>query len=345
VKRQVANAQTKSLRPQTLSDFIGQAQTRTNLKIFIDAARARNEALDHVLLVGQPGYGKTTLAKILAHELGVNFHATSGPAITKASNLAAVLTRLNERDVLFIDEIHRLDRELMEIVYPAMEDFQIDRIVGKEAAAHTVKIDLAKFTMIAATTRPALLTKPFRDRFGIVVNFDSYSDVEIEQIVDRSACLLGVAITNDGANEIARRSRGTPRMAGHLLRRVCDFAHAAIAEKIDRTLANRALLQLDIDAAGLNAVDRRYLSTIAQHYGGGPVGVETLAAALSEPRDAIEDIIEPFLIERGFLQRTPRGRLITARAFSHLGVVAHRGYEEIEQFDAEPMLPSKRLFH
>jgi holliday junction DNA helicase RuvB len=309
-----------SLRPQRLSEFIGQQQARANLTVFIDAARARNEALDHVLFVGPPGLGKTTLAQIVSRELGVNFRATSGPVIAKAGDLAALLTNLEERDVLFIDEIHRLNPAVEEVLYPAMEDFQLDLIIGEGPAARSVKIDLAKFTLVGATTRAGLLTNPLRDRFGIPVRLNFYTEAELELIVNRGARVLGIGMTADGANEIARRSRGTPRIAGRLLRRVRDFAHAGGLDKIDRTLADRALLQLEVDAAGLDAMDRRYLTTIAEHYGGGPVGVETLAAALSEPRDAIEEIIEPFLIQKGLLQRTPRGRLITGHAFKHLGL-------------------------
>jgi Holliday junction DNA helicase RuvB len=309
-----------SLRPQRLSEFVGQEQARSNLEVFIQAARGRNEALDHVLFVGPPGLGKTTLAQIVARELGVNFRATSGPVIAKAGDLAALLTNLEERDVLFIDEIHRLSPQVEEILYPAMEDFQLDLIIGEGPAARSVKIDLAKFTLIGATTRAGLLTNPLRDRFGIPVRLNFYSEAELEQIVNRGARVLGIGMTPDGANEIARRARGTPRIAGRLLRRVRDFAHVAGADKIDRTAADKALRELEVDAAGCDAMDRRYLTTIAQNYGGGPVGVETLAAALSEPRDAIEDIIEPFLIQRGFIQRTPRGRLLTGHAFKHLGL-------------------------
>ena len=309
-----------SLRPQRLAEFIGQQQARANLRIFIEAARSRNEALDHVLFVGPPGLGKTTLAQIVSRELGVNFRATSGPVIAKAGDLAALLTNLEERDVLFIDEIHRLNPAVEEILYPAMEDFQLDLIIGEGPAARSVKIDLAKFTLVGATTRAGLLTNPLRDRFGIPVRLNFYTEAELELIVNRGARVLGIGMTEDGANEIARRSRGTPRIAGRLLRRVRDFAHADGVEKIDRKLADKALLELEVDAAGLDAMDRRYLTTIAMNYGGGPVGVETLAAALSEPRDAIEEIIEPFLIQKGLLQRTPRGRLITSHAFKHLGL-------------------------
>jgi holliday junction DNA helicase RuvB len=309
-----------SLRPQRLREFIGQQQARSNLSVFIEAARVRREPLDHVLFVGPPGLGKTTLAQIVARELGVNFRATSGPVIAKAGDLAALLTNLEERDVLFIDEIHRLNPAVEEILYPAMEDFQLDLIIGEGPAARSVKIDLAKFTLIGATTRAGLLTNPLRDRFGIPVRLNFYSERELEEIVNRGARVLGIGMTADGANEIARRARGTPRIAGRLLRRVRDFALVAGATAVDRATADRALVELEVDAAGLDAMDRRYLITIAQNYGGGPVGIETIAAALSEPRDAIEEIIEPFLIQRGFLQRTPRGRLLTSHAFRHLGL-------------------------
>jgi Holliday junction DNA helicase RuvB len=309
-----------SLRPQRLSEFIGQQQARSNLAVFIEAARTRREPLDHVLFVGPPGLGKTTLAQIVARELGVNFRATSGPVIAKAGDLAALLTNLEERDVLFIDEIHRLNPAVEEILYPAMEDFQLDLIIGQGPAARSVKIDLAKFTLVGATTRAGLLTNPLRDRFGIPVRLNFYSEAELEDIVNRGARVLGIEITPDGANEIARRARGTPRIAGRLLRRVRDFALVAGASVIDRAAADRALTELEVDAVGLDAMDRRYLTTIAQNYGGGPVGIETIAAALSEPRDAIEEIIEPFLIQKGLLQRTPRGRLLTSHAFRHLGL-------------------------
>jgi Holliday junction DNA helicase RuvB len=309
-----------SLRPQKLDEFVGQQQARSNLEVFNRAARARGEALDHVLFVGPPGLGKTTLAQILARELGVNFRATSGPVIAKAGDLAALLTNLEDRDVLFIDEIHRLNPAVEEILYPAMEDFQLDLIIGEGPAARSVKIDLARFTLVGATTRAGLLTNPLRDRFGIPVRLNFYTEGELERIVTRAARVLGTGITPDGANEIARRARGTPRIAGRLLRRLRDFAHVDGAKAIDRAVADKALGALEVDGAGLDAMDRRYLSTIAMNYGGGPVGVETIAAALSEPRDAIEDIIEPFLIQKGFIQRTPRGRLLTSHAFRHLGL-------------------------
>ena len=319
-ERREEDAAEATLRPQRLAEFIGQEQARKNLGVFIEAARARREALDHVLFVGPPGLGKTTLAQIVARELGVNFRATSGPVIAKAGDLAALLTNLEERDVLFIDEIHRLNPAVEEILYPAMEDYQLDLIIGAGPAARSVKLDLVKFTLIGATTRAGLLTNPLRDRFGIPVRLNFYSEAELETIVNRGARVLGIGLTADGANEIARRARGTPRIAGRLLRRLRDFAVVAGVPAIDRALADKALAALEVDAAGLDAMDRRYLTTIAVNYGGGPVGVETLAAALSEPRDAIEDIIEPYLIQCGFLQRTPRGRLITGHAFRHLGL-------------------------
>jgi holliday junction DNA helicase RuvB len=309
-----------SLRPQRLAEFIGQEKACSNLKIFIEAARTRKEALDHVLLVGPPGLGKTTLAQIVARELGVNFRATSGPVIAKAGDLAALLTNLEDRDVLFIDEIHRLNPAIEEILYPAMEDYQLDLIIGEGPAARSVKIDLSRFTLVGATTRSGLLTTPLRERFGIPIRLGFYEVAELETIVKRGARVLGLSVTADGAHEIARRARGTPRIAGRLLKRVRDFALVAGDKSIERAVADRALGNLEVDAAGLDAMDRRYLSLIAEHYGGGPVGVETISAALSEPRDAIEDIIEPFLIQRGFIQRTPRGRMLTAHAFKHLGL-------------------------
>ena len=319
-ERREDDAETATLRPQVLGDFIGQEQARANLRVFIEAARTRKESLDHVLFVGPPGLGKTTLAQIVARELGVNFRATSGPVIAKAGDLAALLTNLEERDVLFIDEIHRLNPAVEEILYPAMEDFQLDLIIGEGPAARSVKIDLAPFTLVGATTRAGLLTNPLRDRFGIPIRLNFYTEAELELIVNRGARVLGIGMTPDGANEIARRARGTPRIAGRLLRRVRDFALVGGDASIDRKVADRALGALEVDAAGLDAMDRRYLTTIAVNYGGGPVGVETIAAALSEPRDAIEDIIEPFLIQKGFVQRTPRGRLLTGHAFRHLGL-------------------------
>jgi len=311
-----------SLRPQILGDFVGQAGARANLQVFIEAAVRRNEALDHVLFVGPPGLGKTTLAQILAKELGVNFRSTSGPVIAKAGDLAALLTNLEERDVLFIDEIHRLNPAVEEILYPAMEDFQLDLIIGEGPAARSVKIDLARFTLVAATTRLGLLTTPLRDRFGIPVRLQFYTVDELEHIVRRGARILQMPVSDDGAREIARRARGTPRIAGRLLRRVRDFALVARVEIIDRQIAGEALSRLEVDSLGLDQLDRRYLFMIAENFGGGPVGIETIAAGLSEPRDAIEDIIEPYLIQQGFIQRTPRGRMLTAHAWKHLGLAA-----------------------
>lgn len=311
-----------TLRPQTLADFTGQAAARKNLKVFIEAAKTRREALDHVLFVGPPGLGKTTLAQIVARELGVNFRSTSGPVIAKAGDLAAQLTGLEERDVLFIDEIHRLSPHVEEILYPAMEDFQLDLMIGEGPGARSVKIDLARFTLVGATTRAGLLTTPLRDRFGIPVRLQFYTVEELELIVRRGARVISIGMSREGANEIARRARGTPRIAGRLLRRVRDFAVVDGETEISRALADRALTLLDVDSIGLDLMDRRYLTTIATSFGGGPVGIETMAAALSEPRDAIEDIIEPYLIQQGFLQRTPRGRLLTPHAFAHLGLAA-----------------------
>jgi holliday junction DNA helicase RuvB len=311
-----------TLRPQTLADFVGQAAARANLKVFIEAAKSRGEALDHVLFVGPPGLGKTTLAQIMAKELGVNFRSTSGPVIAKAGDLAALLTNLEENDVLFIDEIHRLNPAVEEILYPAMEDYQLDLIIGEGPAARSVKIDLAKFTLVAATTRLGLLTTPLRDRFGIPIRLNFYTVEELEHIVRRGARIMGIGMTDDGALEVARRARGTPRIAGRLLRRVRDFAIVDGKDSIDRATADSALLRLEVDSLGLDQLDRRYLAMIAHNFGGGPVGIETIAAGLSEPRDAIEDIIEPYLIQQGFIQRTPRGRVLTANALKHLGLNA-----------------------
>ncbi|KTQ94048.1 ATP-dependent DNA helicase RuvB [Aureimonas ureilytica] len=319
-----------TLRPQRLDDFVGQAAARANLKIFIEAAKTRGEALDHVLFVGPPGLGKTTLAQIMAKELGVNFRSTSGPVIAKAGDLAALLTNLEERDVLFIDEIHRLSPAVEEILYPAMEDFQLDLIIGEGPAARSVKIDLSKFTLVAATTRLGLLTTPLRDRFGIPVRLNFYTVDELEHIVKRGARLMSLPMSEDGAREIARRARGTPRIAGRLLRRVRDFATMAGAEIVDRRTADEALTRLDVDSLGLDQLDRRYLDLIALNFGGGPVGIETIAAALSEPRDAIEDIVEPYLLQQGFIQRTPRGRLLTQHAFRHLGLAVPATYQGVQ---------------
>ena len=309
-----------SLRPQTLAEFIGQTKVCANLKVFIEAALSRREALDHVLFAGPPGLGKTTLAQIVARELGVNFRATSGPVIAKAGDLAALLTNLEDRDVLFIDEIHRLNPAVEEILYPALEDFQLDLIIGEGPAARSVRIDLSRFTLVGATTRTGLLTTPLRERFGIPIRLEFYEVEELEEIVRRGARLLGLPLTPEGAHEIARRARGTPRVAGRLLRRVRDFASVEGAAAVDAKIADRALSQLEVDARGLDALDHRYLRLIAVNYGGGPVGVETIAAGLSEPRDAIEEIIEPYLLQQGFIARTPRGRVLMAQAFAHLGL-------------------------
>lgn len=314
-----------SLRPQTLDDFVGQELARANLSVFIESARQRKDALDHVLFHGPPGLGKTTLAQIMSRELGVNFRATSGPVIQKAGDLAALLTNLEDRDVLFIDEIHRLNPAVEEILYPAMEDFELDLIIGEGPAARSVRIDLARFTLVGATTRAGLLTTPLRDRFGIPVRLNFYEEHELEFIVSRGARVLGVEMSKDGALEIARRARGTPRIAGRLLRRVRDFALVEKAGKIDKKVADRALSKLEVDARGLDALDHRYLTCIAKNYGGGPVGIETIAAALSEPRDALEEIIEPYLIQQGFVSRTPRGRILTAHAFTHMGLTPPAG--------------------
>ena len=308
------------LRPQRLSEFVGQSKAKQNLSVFIEAAKSRKEALDHVLFAGPPGLGKTTLAGIMARELGVNFRATSGPVIAKAGDLAALLTNLEDRDVLFIDEIHRLSPAVEEILYPAMEDYKLDLIIGEGPAARSVQIDLARFTLIGATTRTGLLTSPLRDRFGIPIRLDFYSDDELLDIVQRGSRILQMPITPDGAMEIAKRSRGTPRIAGRLLRRVRDFASVDGTTKVDRAAADKALRQLDVDHQGLDALDHRYLKCIALNFGGGPVGIDTIAASLSEGRDAIEDVVEPYLLQMGFLNRTPRGRVLTHHAFKHLGL-------------------------
>lgn len=310
------------IRPQRLSEFIGQRQARENLEVYIAAAKQRGEALDHVLFYGPPGLGKTTLAQIMARELGVNFRATSGPVIAKAGDLAALLTNLEANDILFIDEIHRLNPAVEEVLYPAMEDFQLDLIIGEGPAARSVRIDLPRFTLVAATTRSGLITTPLRDRFGIPTRLQFYEPDELEEIVSRGARVFGIAITPDGAREIACRARGTPRIAGRLLRRVRDFALVAGAEVIDAKVADAALNRLEVDKRGLDAMDHRYLRCIGVDYNGGPVGVETLSAALSEPRDAIEEIIEPYLLQQGFVQRTPRGRMLTKQGYGHLGLEA-----------------------
>jgi Holliday junction DNA helicase RuvB len=318
--RKETDAFEATIRPQSLEEFIGQEQARANLKVFIQAAKARGDALDHVLFAGPPGLGKTTLAQIMAKELGVGFRATSGPVISKAGDLAALLTNLEDRDVLFIDEIHRLNPAVEEILYPAMEDFQLDLIIGEGPAARSVRIDLAKFTLVGATTRVGLLTTPLRDRFGIPVRLNFYTAEELERVVTRGARVLGAPVRPDGAREIARRARGTPRIAGRLLRRVRDFAAVDNAAAIDAVIADKALRALEVDNEGLDALDHRYLNCIARNYDGGPVGIETIAAALSEPRDALEEIVEPYLLQQGFVARTPRGRILTLKAFRHIGL-------------------------
>ncbi len=314
-----------SLRPQTLAEFVGQRASRENLAIFIQAARARGEALDHVLLHGPPGLGKTTLAQIVARELGVGFRATSGPVIQRAGDLAAILTNLQPRDVLFIDEIHRLQPAIEEVLYPAMEEFQLDLIIGEGPAARSVRIDLCAFTLVGATTRAGLLATPLRDRFGIPLRLIFYTPAELELIVARGAQKLGFGLTAEGAAEIARRSRGTPRIAGRLLRRVRDFAHVAGDDPVDRATADAALQRLEVDRLGLDAMDRRYLRRMAEHHAGGPVGVETLAAALAEARDTLEEVVEPFLIQEGLVLRTSRGRMLGERGWRHLGLVPPAG--------------------
>jgi Holliday junction DNA helicase RuvB len=310
----------RALRPQTLSEFVGQEQAKGNLKVFIDAARGRGESLDHVLLFGPPGLGKTTLAQIVARELGVGFRATSGPILAKAGDLAAILTNLEPRDVLFIDEIHRLAPTVEEILYPAMEDHVLDLIIGEGPSARSVRIDLAPFTLVGATTRAGLLATPLRDRFGIPLRLEFYTPEELVRVITGTARKMGVAVNDEGAREIASRSRGTPRVAGRLLRRVRDFAEAEGAPVIDRLAAARALSRLEVDEAGLDSLDRRFLRALIENYGGGPVGMDTLAAAIAEARDSVEDVIEPYLLQQGFIQRTPRGRMACARAYAHLGL-------------------------
>ena len=324
-----------SLRPNSLAEFVGQRQVCENLKVFIEAAKARGEAMDHVLLFGPPGLGKTTLASIIAKELNVGFRATSAPMISKSGDLAAILTNLEKNDVLFIDEIHRLNPAIEEVLYSAMEDFQLDLIIGEGPSARSVRIDLQPFTLVGATTRSGLLSNPLRERFGIPLRLDFYSPEELKLIVLRGAKLLGMPISENGAMEIAKRSRGTPRVAGRLLRRVRDFGAVAQAKEVDNHIADTALKRLDVDNYGLDAFDRRYLNCILNNYGGGPVGADTLAAALSEERDTIEEVIEPFLLKLGFLQRTPRGRVISDLGCEYLGAPRiKKGMKPMpEQFD------------
>ena len=315
----------RALRPQTLAEFVGQETAKANLKVFIEAARGRGQALDHVLLFGPPGLGKTTLAQIVARELGVNFRATSGPILSKPGDLAAILTNLEPNDVLFIDEVHRLPATVEEVLYPAMEDHVLDLMIGEGPSARSVRIDLSPFTLVAATTRAGLLATPLRDRFGIPLRLEFYTHKELQSVLAHGARRMGVNLTPDGAAEIAARARGTPRVAGRLLRRVRDFAEAEGAVAIDRGAAARALARLEVDEAGLDSLDRRYLRNLIETYGGGPVGAETLAAALAEARDAVEDVIEPYLLQQGFVLRTPRGRVAGGKAYEHLGLVPPRG--------------------
>lgn len=312
----------RALRPQTLDEFIGQRDARANLKVFIESAKMRGEAMDHALFHGPPGLGKTTLAQIMARELGVNFRMTSGPVLAKAGDLAAILTNLEARDVLFIDEIHRLNPAVEEVLYPALEDFELDLVIGEGPAARTVRIELQPFTLVGATTRMGLLTTPLRDRFGIPTRLEFYTEDELNEIVTRGARLMGAPADEAGAREIAKRARGTPRIAGRLLRRVVDFAVVEGAGRVTQAIADNALTRLGVDHLGLDSADRRYLRLIAESYGGGPVGVETMSAALSESRDSLEDVIEPYLLQKGLIQRSPRGRMLAQAAWTHLGLNA-----------------------
>ncbi|WP_028725880.1 MULTISPECIES: Holliday junction branch migration DNA helicase RuvB [Paracoccus] len=328
-----SDAEDRALRPQNLSEFVGQAEARANLKVFIESAKMRGKAMDHTLFFGPPGLGKTTLAQIMARELGVNFRMTSGPVIARAGDLAAILTNLEARDVLFIDEIHRMNPAVEEVLYPAMEDFELDLVIGEGPAARTVRIELQPFTLVGATTRLGLLTTPLRDRFGIPTRLQFYEIPELDQIVQRGARMLGVPAEPEGTWEIARRSRGTPRIAGRLLRRVVDFALVEGDGRLTREIADMALTRLGVDDLGLDGADRRYISLMAEHYGGGPVGVETLSAALSESRDAIEEVIEPYLLQQGLIARTPRGRQLAPRAWRHLGLDAPQPQGQQTLFD------------
>jgi Holliday junction DNA helicase RuvB len=321
----------RALRPQALDEFTGQAEARANLRVFIQSARQRGESMDHTLFYGPPGLGKTTLAQIISRELGVNFKMTSGPVLAKAGDLAAILTNLEARDVLFIDEIHRLNPVVEEVLYPAMEDFELDLVIGEGPAARTVRIELQPFTLIGATTRLGLLTTPLRDRFGIPTRLQFYTEDELYQIVSRNARKLGAPADEGGAREIARRARGTPRIAGRLLRRVVDFALVDGDGTVTKTLADHALTRLSVDDLGLDGADRRYLRLMAEHYSGGPVGIETLSAALSESRDALEEVIEPYLLQQGLIQRTPRGRMLAQRGWDHLGLPMPKGQTDLFQ--------------
>jgi Holliday junction DNA helicase RuvB len=322
----------RALRPQELDAFIGQAEARANLKVFIQSARQRGEAMDHTLFHGPPGLGKTTLAQIMARELGVNFRMTSGPVLAKAGDLAAILTNLEARDVLFIDEIHRLNPAVEEVLYPALEDYELDLVIGEGPAARTVRIELQPFTLVGATTRLGLLTTPLRDRFGIPTRLQFYTVDELNEIVTRNARLLGAPADGDGAREIAKRSRGTPRIAGRLLRRVVDFAVVEGDGRVTQAIADHALTRLGVDHLGLDGADRRYLRLIAENYAGGPVGIETISAALSESRDALEEVIEPFLLQQGLIQRTPRGRMLAQKGWTHLGMAAPKAPGQADMF-------------
>ena len=329
----VASDIDRALRPQTLADFVGQQEARANLRVFIESAKMRGVAMDHTLFQGPPGLGKTTLAQIMARELGVNFRMTSGPVLARAGDLAAILTNLEARDVLFIDEIHRLNPAVEEVLYPALEDFELDLVIGEGPAARTVRIELQPFTLVGATTRLGLLTTPLRDRFGIPTRLQFYTVEELDHIVTRGARLMGISSDASGTLEIARRARGTPRIAGRLLRRVIDFALVEGDGRLTREIADSSLTRLGVDHLGLDGADRRYLSLIAENYAGGPVGVETLSAALSEARDSIEEVIEPYLLQQGLIQRTPRGRMLAAKAWAHLGLPAPRLAGQVDLFE------------